>query len=148
MSTTILKIISTSPYFKTDILTQEKIKAILFELFNPEQIEIITTDSVDFIDQGQNFESVSCPLCKQHIEIEVWQNMMDLAFQNQFTNLVIITPCCNKERSLNDLIYQWPAGFAKFVINIYDPESKISEKQIMELENLLGTNLRVIWAHY
>lgn len=148
MSSSILKIISTIPSYTAEKNFQHDAITFLAGLYNLNQIELITTDSIEFIDQGQNFESISCLVCKQDIEIEAWQGMMDLAFQHQFTDLTIITACCNKETSLNDLNYQWPAGFAKFVITISESENDIPQNELKELENIFGTPLKMIRARY
>jgi len=148
MSSTILNIISTSPSFEPDNIMLARAKKLLVKFYRDEQIECITTDTIDFIDQGQNFESVSCNLCKQTFEIEDWQNAMDNAYEHQFTDLTFITPCCKKKTSLNDLTYKSPAGFAKFVVCISDAQNELEKSELEKLEEMLGTTLRLIWAHY
>jgi len=91
---------------------------------------------------------VSCNLCRQNIEIEEWQSTMDKSYEKQFTDLEFITPCCHKKTSLNDLTYHSAAGFAKFVMTISDAQSELSEKDFKQLQEILGTTLRNIWAYY
>ena len=148
MSTTVLKIIPTNPSFVPDEIQKDKSKDFLTNLYKKEQIELITTDTIEFIDQGENFDSVSCNLCGQNIEIKDWQYAMDKAYEKQFTNLEFITPCCHKKTSLNDLAYYSTAGFAKFVITVSDAQNKIEEKDLNQLQQILGTRVRIIWAHY
>ena len=73
---------------------------------------------------------------------------MDSAYEKNFINLSFTSPCCNKRTSLNDLNYIWPAGFAKFVINIFDAQNKIDVNNLKDLQEFLGTPLRIIIAHY
>jgi len=148
MSSTVLKIIPTNPSYVPDKIQQDKAKIFLIKLYKKEQIEFTTTDTIEFVDQGENFDSVSCNLCGQNIEIEDWQNAMDKAYDKQFTDLEFITPCCHSKTSLNDLTYHSTAGFAKFVMTISDAQSELSEKDFKELQEILGTTLRTIWAHY
>jgi len=148
MSSTILKIISTAPSFEPDSNTQVNAKIFLAKFYKSDQIKLINTNEIQFIDQGQNFESVSCNLCGQKIEIEDWQNTMDSANEHQFTDLIFCTPCCKRETSLNDLNYKWPAGFAKFTVCISDAQNELSKSEQIELQHILGTTLRIIWAHY
>jgi hypothetical protein len=148
MSSTFLRIISTDPSFDIDKDLQEKARTFLFKIYQKEQIEFINTDTIEFVDQGENFENVSCNLCNSLIETEVWQNAMDNAYKNEFKDLFFITPCCNKITSLNNLDYNWPAGFAKSIISISEPQNGLAEKELEELEGILKTDLRNIWAHY
>ena len=73
---------------------------------------------------------------------------MDEAYQKQFTDLTFVTECCHKKTSLNDLTYHSAAGFAKFVITISDVQNQLSKNDFKELQQILGTLLRNIGAHY
>ena len=148
MSSTYLKLISTDPGFVLDKLKQEKAQEFLNREFKNSKIEIIKTDNIEFVDQGANFEGVSCNYCGRNINIEIWQNAMDKAYKTNFKDLSFVTPCCHKSTSLNDLKYNWPVGFAKFVISIADPPSDIKDDVVKGLEKILGTRIRKIWAHY
>lgn len=72
---------------------------------------------------------------------------MNEAYQNQFTDLTFQTPC-NHQPSLNDLHYKWPAGFAKFIISLSDAQREPDKNDLEQLQNILGTKLRMVWAHY
>jgi hypothetical protein len=148
MSTSILKIIPTNSTFVPEKNQQEKAKDFLIELYKDKEIEVFVTDSVQFIDQGENFDNVLCNLCGQNIEIEDWQNAMNEAYEKEFTDLGFISLCCGKKTSLNDLAYEMPAGFAKFVITVSDPVDEIEEEKLNELQQILETKLKIIWAHY
>ena len=148
MSDTFLKLISTSPDFTPKKLNQDKAEEFLKTLFKNTKVEFIKTDNIEFVDQGVNFESISCNYCGRDITIENWQSAMDKAYKSNFKNLSFITPCCHKITTLNDLLYHPPAGFAKFVISIPNPPVDITDKEIKELEGILGTKVRKIWAHY
>ncbi|MGB4771268.1 MAG: hypothetical protein WBP58_07410 [Chitinophagaceae bacterium] len=148
MSSTVLKIIPTNAHYVPEKFQQEKAKVFLNKLYKSGKIEFITTDITEFIDQGENFDSVSCNLCGQNIEIEDWQNAVDKAYEKKFADLGFSTPCCNRETSLNDLTYHSAAGFAKFVVTISDALYEIEERDLNEMQQILGTPLRIIWAHY
>ena len=148
MSLSILKIISTNPSYAPETIKQEKAKAFLAELYKNKEVKFYNTDLIEFIDQGGNFDNVSCNLCGQEIEIEHWQNAMDEAFERAFIDLDFITLCCHQKTSLNDLNYEMAAGFAKFVMTIIDAANEIEEKDINNLEEILETKLKIIWARY
>lgn len=144
MSDTFLKIIPTTP---TYIPGQDNANTLLSSLFKGKEIENTMADTVEFIDQGQNFESVSCNLCGHTFEIEDWQDAMDKAYEQRFADLQFSPSCFNKVTSLNDLDYKWPAGFAKFSISIANPDEGLDSASLSELQKILNTPLRVIWAH-
>ena len=148
MSSTVLKIIPTNTSYLPDKIQQDKGKIFLTKLYKNEQIEFVTTVSIEFVDQGENFDSVYSNLCGQNIEIEDWQNAMEKAYEKQFTDLEFISPCCHKKTSLNDLIYHSAAGFSKFIMTISDAQNEVGERDLNQLQQILGTPLRIIWAHY
>jgi hypothetical protein len=148
MSETVLKLIPESPSYIPSKPQQDSAKALLSKVYRNNQIEFATTDTIEFVDQGENFESVSCNLCGKTIDVEYWQIAMDTAFQNHFEDLAFNTPCCNKQTSLNALYYHSAAGFSKFVIIVTNPETKIQPKDLEDLQQVLGTKLKTVWAHY
>lgn len=148
MSNTILKFIPTKPVYVPDKTNQSKAKVLLTNIFKKGDIELITTDNIEFIDQGSTFESVFCNYCGKEINTQYWHDAMDGAHQDNFKDLSFNTPCCNKKTTLNDLQYHSPAGFAKFVISVSDPANEMKATDLAELENILQSKLRKIWAHY
>lgn len=148
MSSNIIKIISTDPTFEPTKDNQIIAKKFLTNFYNSSQISFEITKDIEFIDQGENLESVSCDLCGHKIELDNWQNEMENTHQKQFVDLTFKTKCCSKTTSLNNLIYKFPAGFAKFVISITDTDVELNENQIRDLEKILSTKLRIILVHY
>jgi hypothetical protein len=73
---------------------------------------------------------------------------MDKASENKFTDLSVVVPCCGSKTSLNELRYEWPAGFAQFIIEIINPDRNISDEELLKIETILGSKLRKIWSHY
>ena len=145
---TILRIISTNPSYIPVKEKQEQAKDFLTTLYSINVINSIYLDTIEFVDQGQNFDSIICPFCTKDIDIENWQNAMEKAELSQFTQLTFITPCCSKMTSLNDLRYVTTAGFAKFILTVDDPEKEIESNEIAELQLILNTPLKIIYTHY
>lgn len=109
-----------------------------------------STEDVRFVDQGENFESVLCEFCGSELAPEWWQSAMDRAYETQFKDLSTLLPCCGRVGSLNTLNYQGPAGFARFTLEVEEPNisQNLPEKDIELLEMCLGTRLRQIRARY
>jgi transcription elongation factor Elf1 len=147
MSSTLLNIVPAIPEYIPGDAQQEKARIFLTKFYDIRHIDFSVTDTIEFIDQGENFESVSCNVCGQNIEIETWQDQMDQAYQSQFTDLSFQTPCKHLT-SLNDLNYIFPAAFARFKIAVSDAQNGLDKIRFEQLQEILGTKLRIVWAHY
>jgi len=149
MSENFLRLIPSSPEFIPDKNAIDQAVFLLKEDFPyPDMVRVEISDSPRFIDQGANWERIVCPFCNETLDPGWWQNAMDNAFANKFKNLIIRVPCCGIETTLNDLIYYLPAGFSRFMIEISNPGRDIADARINQLETIIGSPLRKIWAHY
>ncbi|HLY25076.1 MAG TPA: hypothetical protein VKQ72_01975 [Aggregatilineales bacterium] len=146
MSDNILRIIPTDPAYLPDAATQT-LGYALFSSFvaKADKIQALVLDEIQFIDPGENFVSVTCPVCGADLG-DWWQGVMDNAYQNHFENLTITTPCCESTGSLNDLVYEGPAGFARYILEAKNPVNDVSEAQLNMLGNILKCGLRKITA--
>lgn len=83
--------------------------------------------------------------------MELWLEAIDSCYEEDgFTNLDIITPCCQRKTSLHNLVYNFPQGFYKTMIKI-EPEFKHSltiEQIAIELDQITNTQWRIILPHY
>lgn len=114
-------------------------------------VEYEINDSIQFYDCGGNFENMMCPLCNNEIDIEWWQEEMGKASEIAFSSLEIITPCCKKESSLNELKYCFPQGFSMFTVKIADYEQNkllIDERLLFELNSISMVDWKVVYARY
>lgn len=71
MVSTVLKIIPTVPGYVPSSIQHDKAKAFLQEIYKDNHIEFISVDTIEFVDQGENFESVSCNMCGSNVPIEI-----------------------------------------------------------------------------
>lgn len=149
MSDNILKLIPSSPnYLPGKESIDQAVSLLKISIPSIVDIKVMVSEKVRFIDSGTNWERILCPNCSAPIDMEWWQNAMDKAFKNGFRDLCINVPCCGSETTLNDLRYDWPAGFARFSIEIHNPRIEIPNEVLKRLEAILGVSLRKIWAHY
>ncbi|HKB96229.1 MAG TPA: hypothetical protein VKB94_05225, partial [Rhizomicrobium sp.] len=57
-------------------------------------------------------------------------------------------PCCGAEISLNDLHYDRPAAFGRFVLEVMNPNVRDTPpEQDRALADRIGHELRKVWAH-
>ncbi len=148
MSTNWLKLIPTNPQYVPDPSASEQARN-LFTSYLPKarEIHIEVYEHVEFINPISNLERISCPSCAQKLDFVWWGYAMDAAFKTRFADLQVTTPCCKSTVSLNDLHYEWPAGFARFVLEAESPGGDLNSAQIETLENVLDCTLRKIWVH-
>lgn len=149
MSENILRLIPTNPLYVPSSDAQNQACTMLASLLPEGEVHIIVTEEVSFIDQGSNFERVLCPDCRAMVLMEWWSQEMDRAYgASQFQDLSIMLPCCQMPSSLNDLDYNWPAGFARFLLEARFPNDDLTPEQLSLFASLLGCSVRKIWAHY
>ncbi len=129
-----------------------------------EEVDAKVYDHVEFIDQGDNLETIICPACNKRLDkvgdelIADWWEYANLIADMTKGNGVfrldesctIKMPCCQKESKFTDLKFDWPAGFARSELIAHNPylEFDLSSDRLHELERILGSKLIQIWAHY
>src|SRR5262245_59203231 len=82
------------------------------------EVRTEASDSIKFIDCGSNFESVHCPYCDASIEMGWWGDRMSDDYDKGFRLSPLTMPCCSKQASLNDLSYERPQAFGRFVLEV------------------------------
>ena len=151
MSDSFVRLIPASAaYVPTADACRQAVEIARSTIANVGLVSCQTWDEVQFFDPGANLERVVCPKCRAEIAIEKWQIWMNSAFASQFANLAIQTTCCQAEADLNALVYEWPAGFARMCLEVHskDPGSDLTDRAILELERVLGCQLRQVFVHY
>lgn len=113
-----------------------------------DSIEANVSPTIEFFDCGTNLERILCPACRSEISTDWWQDRMDEDFEEGFKLATYPTPCCRANATLHDLIYDWPQGFGRFILDAMNPNlERLPDQFIAELETILGTKLRVIYQH-
>jgi hypothetical protein len=145
-----LRLVPIDPEFVPDNPSAARARDHLAALVpDADQVTQSTAAEVQFVDPGANLEQILCPRCGQEIAVEWWQHRMDDAYGTHNTILIVTTPCCGATVSLNDLNYEWPAGFARFVLEAANPGvAELPREEVAKLGEIVGSPLRVIWAHY
>ena len=151
MSDDYLRIIPLDPTHVPSPRAQEQAIAVVKKLLRrAEEVRAIVQDEVSFVDQGQNLEEIRCPRCRATLGPEWWMTEMDRAQATRFADLSVVVPCCGARSSLNDLDYDWPAGFARFVLQVREPglAGWLDDAAVARLEKALGARVRQIRARY
>lgn len=114
------------------------------------EVRAILQDHLFFVDQGENLEEIRCPRCNATLVPEWWMTEMDRAGAAKFSDLSVVVPCCGATTSLHDLEYDWPAGFARFVLQVREPALAgwLDDAAVSRLEKVLGAKVRQIRTRY
>ncbi|KUJ35856.1 hypothetical protein ADL25_35140 [Streptomyces sp. NRRL F-5122] len=65
-----------------------------------------------------------------------------------FSTLLVAVPCCEVQTSLNDLVYDWPMGFARFRIEVlYPNRAWLTGEELARVADALGHPVRQILIH-
>ena len=149
MPDNILKLIPADPFFIPDERAQQAALDLLTAwLPAADVVNGTASDEVNFVDPGMNLMQIFCPACSIELDMGIWQGFTDVAYATQFADLTVTMPCCCAVGSLNDLQYDWPAGFARYVLESLNPNGDLDHVQLDELAQILGCPLRKIWAVY
>ena len=142
-----LYLIPSEPHYVPDARQQERAYSWTQAHFpNADGIRLRVTPAIEFIDPGGNFERVLCHLCGTDCKLW-WSDTMERQYDHGFHDLTVTSGCCQQQMSLNDLNYQFPAGFARFLIEVNDPDRKdLTGTELLELELIVGGSLRRIWC--
>lgn len=149
MSDNALIFIPTDPNYIPEPPAQQEARDWL-RSFAPEadEVEVQTTDELELVFIGANWERILCPVCETTLAMEWWADAVDAAYNaTRLANLLVTLPCCGAVRSLNDLRYEWPTGFTRFRLEARNPNKRNADAVLPTLERILGCQLRQIWAH-
>ncbi len=134
----------------------------MLESFFPEgeEFESEVYDKTEFIDQGENIEAVICPSCQKRLNLDHfneddsigawWYGLSESMEEADLTSITTKMPCCGQTVNLMDIAFDWPAGFARFELNVMNPNVKdnLTKTQLLQLEEILGCPLKQVRAHY
>lgn len=151
MSDASLRLIPVHPWYVPAEPDVARARAFLAQRFHGAQALIVTVhEKPQFIDGGSNFGEIWCPETGQPLSLEWWQGAMDGAWdEDGFGTLEAVLPTTGNRVSLNDLCYEWPVGFARFVLEV-EADAHRHDMDCIDLRRLgclLRTSMRIIWRH-
>jgi hypothetical protein len=106
---------------------------------------------LQFIDCGENFEWIICPDCRAEITVEQWRAWIDQDWHGEegFHLHQHETHCCSARVTLNDLVYEWPQGFARWFVGARNEgRGPLSAEELEALEAVAGMPLKAIAQMY
>ncbi|MFI0464812.1 hypothetical protein ACH347_12085 [Saccharopolyspora sp. 5N102] len=153
MSEDVLSVIPADPRWQPDRAAADRAAAVAARLApgtaGGASVEIRVTwhDEMTAIDCGDNLERIGCPRCGASIDLAWWSGLLEVLRGAGFETLAVQVPCCRAEASLDELDFDWPCGFARFEIAIWNPERIwFDEAELAALAAALGHPVRQIRA--
>jgi hypothetical protein len=105
-------------------------------------------ETITVVDCGANLERITCPLCGTDIDPEWWGDLLDERYEEGFDDLTADVPCCGGRTSLNNLQYEWPCGFARFELTLWNlGRGWLTDQELSIIARALGHPVRQIMAH-
>jgi hypothetical protein len=161
MSDDVLKIVPTDCEYVPNIESHQKAIELLESILpDGEMCQVNVYENIEFIDQGENLDTVICPNCKTKSELDIYDehnpvrvviDRMEESFsKTQPIEAIIEMPCCNNCIPVHTIEFDWPAAFAKSELSIWNPNIKdnLSNDDLGKFEELFGCKLKQIRAYY
>lgn len=147
MSDYVIRIIPTDPYLRIPEESLQSAKELLADRITCDNIQIHSFENTSFIDCGGNLQRISCPHCGSEVDFAWWGDEVSKLYDKSFISLSVCMPCCNKVSSMNDLLYDYPCGFALSVLEVLNPGVEITAELKEKIESIIGSSIRIINAH-
>jgi hypothetical protein len=151
VSDTVLSVIPTDPRWQPEKAAVERATALAAKLVPDDgMLEIKATwhERITAIDCGENLSRITCPSCGGVIELEWYSDLLEHKCGSGFDTLSVTVPCCGAATTLDALRYDWPCGFARFEIEIWNPERDwFTDDELADFATALGHPVRQVLAH-
>lgn len=156
MSSFVLSVIPDDPEWQPSPQAADAAMAVLRTLM-PERDGAASTDfkitwheQITLVDAGESLVRVGCPACGAEIPTSWWYDYVEelaVAGQAGVTDPVV-TPCCGATVQLPDMEYDWPTGFARFELEVWEPgRDRLTADELDAVGAALGRDVRQVMAH-
>lgn len=157
MSTFTIIVFPTDPFWVPSRDRAEAATAVFARLVTDESDpvpEVSTYEYLMFESAGAGFGTATCPDC----DAVIARNPEDMEWFSEHIHridpkvtvpsmLEVTLPCCQQVRSINDLVYDPPAGFASWSISAREPSFDLHDRDIALIAEALGHDVRVVGLH-
>jgi hypothetical protein len=153
MSDNILSVIPTDPHWQPGHEQADRARELLAQFApDPDRLDSELTaewhETITAVDCGANLERITCPLCSAAIDTEWWSDLLEERSVEGLDDLATDVPCCGGHTSLNELEYEWPCGFARFEIALWNPSRNwLTDQELSAIAQVLGHPVHQILAH-
>ncbi|WP_329256065.1 hypothetical protein OG223_32140 [Streptomyces sp. NBC_01478] len=161
MSDDVLSVIPTDPHWQPGPEAGERAAALVTRLVSDGRAFADDPDADDdpeidvdwyaiptMVDCGGNLERIGCPHCGASIDRQWYADLVE-HHPDGFPTLAVTAPCCAAATSLDALDHDWPCGFARFEIAVWNPGRVIwfGDDELSAVAEALGHPVRQVRAH-
>lgn len=156
MSANILSVIPTDPRWQPEPEQADRARQLLAAIAPADpgrldwELRVEWHTTITVVDSGECLESITCPVCTAAIDIEWWGDLLEKHYDEGFEDLMTTVPCCGARTSLDELHYDWPCGFARFELALWNPglgRDLLTNQELSAIAQALGHPVRQIYAH-
>ncbi|MFC9077893.1 hypothetical protein ACFTY7_12815 [Streptomyces sp. NPDC057062] len=152
MSDSYLTVIATDPYWQPRRDAADRAAAVLSGMLPDDDarrgLQAMWHDDVEVVVCGASLEKISCPHGAAHVSSHWWAQAVSARCDEGFSTLLVVVPCCEVQTSLNELVYDWPMGFARFRIEVlYPNRAWLTGEELARVADALGHPVRQILIH-
>ncbi|MFG2848790.1 hypothetical protein ACGF12_37415 [Kitasatospora sp. NPDC048296] len=151
MSDDVLSVIPTDPRWQPDPAAAARAVAVVAELVREDdgaEVEVSWHERTAVVDCGENLERIGCPHCGGTLGPHWWGELLEERAEDDAATLAVTVPCCGADTTLDALEYDWPCGFARFEIEVWNPEClRFAEPELAAIGAALGHPVRQVRAH-
>jgi hypothetical protein len=150
MSDNYLKLIPASHTFVPSPTAMEETLRLVSSLCpHAQEIAKSGSETVLFYDCGSNLEAISCPHCGTSQMDWFFEEVARKYEESKLQDIQVQMPCCSKKSSLNDLHFDFPAGFASAGIEVLNPvRDWLTTAELDQVAASFGHSVKQIFAHY
>ncbi|MFJ9839750.1 hypothetical protein ACIRYZ_04655 [Kitasatospora sp. NPDC101155] len=151
MSDDVLSVIPTDPQWQPEPAAAERAVAVVAELLREDddaEVEVSWHERTSVVDCGENLERIGCPQCGGTPGLDWWGSLLEERAEAGVATLAVTVPCCGADTTLDALEYDWPCGFARFEIEVWNPECVwFAAPELTAIGVALGHPVRQVRAH-
>lgn len=148
MSDSFMRIVPVDPRFVPSKPAQKAAEDLLRAAApDADLVSSVTSAGVEFHGGICDPIRILCPACEEPVDTEVWASWMDGDYSPQtgFRLGPVATPCCGHRTPLNELKYEFPHGFSRYVLSARNPGLPLAMTELTQISGALGGEVRVVW---
>jgi hypothetical protein len=157
VSSFVLSVIPDDPEWQPSPQAADAAMAVLRTLMPDEdddgmtEFEITWHEQVTVVDAGENLGRVGCPACGAEIPLRWWNDHVEELAEAGWAGVTdpVAAPCCGASVRLPDMEFDWPTGFARFELEVWEPgRDVLTADELAAVGAALGCGVRQVMAHF
>ena len=114
-----------------------------------EEVSVKYCDRIMVVQPGLNLSRITCPECEGDIPLD-WYWEFLVRHGEEVDSIDVTAPCCGTATSLDALLYDAPAGYARFKVVAVNPSraDELTAEELATVATVLGHPLRQVFGFW